>query len=46
MGETFPRFRRYRSWKMIWQNGLFGNLDALLGGLRRVREGKHLEPLA
>lgn len=46
MGETFPRYRRYRSWKMIWQNGLFGNLDALLGGLRRVREGKHREPLS
>ncbi len=44
-GEPFPRFRRFRTWRMVWMNGLWGNLEALLGGLRRVREGKHLEPL-
>jgi hypothetical protein len=45
-GEPFPRFRRFRSWRMILKNGLWGNLEALLGGLRRVREGRHLEPPA
>jgi hypothetical protein len=44
-GQPFPRFRRFRSWRMIWMNGLWGNLEALLGSLRRVRENKHLEPL-
>jgi coenzyme F420 hydrogenase subunit beta len=45
-GQPFPRYRRFRSWRMILMNGLWGNLEALLGGLRRVREGRHLEPLA
>ena len=46
MGEPFPRYRRFRSWRMVRMNGFWGNLEALLGGLRRVREGRHLEPLA
>ncbi len=45
-GGPHPRFAGFRRWRMLWRNGIWGNLEALLGGLRRVREGKHLEPLA
>ena len=44
-GEPRPRFPGFRHWRMIWRNGFWGNLEALLGGLRRVREGTHREPL-
>jgi coenzyme F420 hydrogenase subunit beta len=45
-GEPCPRFRRFRRLRMVLLHGLRGNLKTLAGGLRRVREGKHLEPLA
>jgi coenzyme F420 hydrogenase subunit beta len=44
-GEPYPKFRRFRRLRMVWLNGFWGNLEALVGGLRRVREGRHLEPL-
>ena len=44
-GEPYPKFRRFRRLRMVWMNGFWGNLEALVGGLRRVREGRHLEPL-
>lgn len=44
--EPVPRFTRLRRWRMVLMNGFWGNLEALLGGLVRVREGRHREPLA
>jgi coenzyme F420 hydrogenase subunit beta len=43
--EPVPRFKRLRRWRMVLMNGFWGNLDALLGGMLRVREGRHREPL-
>ncbi|MEX2201962.1 MAG: Coenzyme F420 hydrogenase/dehydrogenase, beta subunit C-terminal domain [Dongiaceae bacterium] len=43
--EPVPRFTRFRRWRMVLKNGFWGNLEALLGGLVRVREGRHREPL-
>jgi len=43
--EPAPRFTRFRRWRMVLKNGFWGNLEALLGGLIRVRERRNREPL-